>query len=574
MIRSNAIPVKIRNIVLAFSCIGIAGSCAALIPQVRYALIAAGEIILRKILHKTLNRDAWNLQLQILSIAGFLVSGLGLLCVSSKFPASRLPSGKKALYGIEIALTAFFLLETLILAAVNQSVWVDEAYSLAPVRLPWRELIRIQSADVHPPFYALVLKLWANLFGDNIFAMKTVSVLPALLTLLCVTRFLNQEFSRKSAVVFLLCSIASESIIHFSVEIRMYAWAFFFVTMTAISAWYIITSGKTRWYAAFLLFAEGAAYTHIYAGLTAGIAYLLLFCYVLKRDRKKLVKTLILAPLAVILYLPWLSIVIGSFTRAANDFWIQPITLRSIAEYAAFVFRAGNLFLTLVFFLLFLAVFVFFLKKIKTEKDWFAFASLSCIIILAGVGIAVSLAIRPLLVARYLFPAYGLVWLFFAIVCGSIHKRALVFVCGVLIVLGSATFSISLYKERKENSDFTRFYQYLKTEIRPQDIFIFIPKEVPHLPAITAYLFPGHTQAHEIKKSGFGDFSDLFRKAVDTTVVEYADLSSGEFQGRSAWIIALEKQDASASAVVSTESGAKFLGDFGWGFYRFKLYKK
>jgi hypothetical protein len=427
-------------------------------------------------------------------------------------------------------------------------------------------------------FYFLILKFAASVFGENIFAMKMVSVLPTLLTLICVARFLNKECSRKSACFFLLCCIASEPVIHYSVEIRMYSWAFFFVTMTALSAWYIITGGKTRWYAAFLLFAEGAAYTHIYAGLAAGIGYVLLLGYVLKRDRKKLLKTLILAPLAVLFYLPWLFVIHASITRAANDFWIPPLTFKTNAGYVRFIFSAGNALMALVFFLLFLAVLVFFLKKAKTKKEWFAFALLSCIIILAGLGIAVSLAVRPLMVDRYLFPACGLVWFFFAVVCGSIqNRRAVVFVCGVLLVLGATTFSISLYRERKENSGFTRFYSYLKAEIQPRDIFIFPPEESDHLPGISAYLFPGHAQVYEVRSFGLKpDFWAMF----DRTLVDYKDFTgSRRFQGQRAWIIVSEKDflGEPAGFAVPFESAysgsAEFRGDFGWNNYRFKLYR-
>ncbi|MHC6202536.1 hypothetical protein ACYULU_04990 [Breznakiellaceae bacterium SP9] len=140
--------------------------------------------------------------------------------------------------------------------------------------------------------------------------------------------------------------------------------------MTAVSAWYIITKGNTRWYAAFLLCAEGAAYTHIYAGITVGISYLLLLCYVLKWDRKKMPKTFILAPLAIVFYLPWLFIAINSFIRASKGFWIPPLNDWTIVNYVLFIFNTDNAIMTLVFLLLFFILFLCVLKPKRNSSLW------------------------------------------------------------------------------------------------------------------------------------------------------------------------------------------------------------
>ena len=104
--------------------------------------------------------------------------------------------------------------------------------------------------------------------------MKMVSVFPAILMVIFVYFFLKKEFSDKAALVFILSCIASESITRYAIEIRMYSWALFFVTMTAVSAWYFIKNGKSRWWTALLLCALGAAYTHNFAMIAAFILYL------------------------------------------------------------------------------------------------------------------------------------------------------------------------------------------------------------------------------------------------------------------------------------------------------------
>ncbi|MHC6202230.1 glycosyltransferase family 39 protein [Breznakiellaceae bacterium SP9] len=219
MVNSNEnndiISARVRKLLLIISCIGIAGCLVVLIPQVRSAIISFGE---SAIVHRILrNREKWNWLLQYISIAGLLVSGGALILLGTflKYPASQIPNKKKVLYytSIEIYLIGLFFLLVLVLAASSQAVWLDETYSLAPTRHSWKDLIRIQNTDVHPPLYFLILKLCADVFGENIFTMKLVSIVPTILTMVFVTLFLNKEFSHKTAVLFLLCFFASESII-------------------------------------------------------------------------------------------------------------------------------------------------------------------------------------------------------------------------------------------------------------------------------------------------------------------------------------------------------------------------
>jgi hypothetical protein len=102
--------------------------------------------------------------------------------------------------------------------------------------------------------------------------MKMVSVFPTILMVIFASLFLKKEFSDKTAIIFLLSCIASQSIAHYSIEIRMYSWALFFITMMAVSAWYFLKSGKIRWWMAMLFCTVSAAYTHYFALLLPVLA--------------------------------------------------------------------------------------------------------------------------------------------------------------------------------------------------------------------------------------------------------------------------------------------------------------
>jgi hypothetical protein len=394
--------------------------------------------------------------------------------------------------------------------------------------------------------------------------------------MLVTARVLGKEVSPRAAVLFLLCFIASESVVHYSIEIRMYSWALCFITLAALCGWYIVKTGNTLWWALFILCAEAAAYTHYYAAAIAVIGYALLLCYILKYDRKNVMKALVSALAGAAAYLPWLPTAVNSFTRASGDFWIPPLTISDVVSYGSTVFQSGNRIAALCFFGLFFLVFCLFVaKKNKTRRDGFAFGGLCCILALALAGILIAVFIRPLFVARYLFPGYGLVWLFFAIEGAAIkRKEVFALMCAGLLALGIVTLSSSIYTERKEHQDFMGFYTYMSEQIQPGDMFIFPPQEV-HMVGVSAALFSGHPYAYETGKAGVS-FEEMCWSLFGNTRIDYEALSDAErFQREGAWLIVSEQDGDGRPSdfVLPPGAQARWRGLFGWGSYAFNLYR-
>src|SRR5688572_15792167 len=67
-----------------------------------------------------------------------------------------------------------------------RSIWFDESFSWRLVQFPWSEVISRTAADAHPPLYYLVLKTWANVFGNSLFALRSLSVALAGISLALV----------------------------------------------------------------------------------------------------------------------------------------------------------------------------------------------------------------------------------------------------------------------------------------------------------------------------------------------------------------------------------------------------
>ena len=227
---------------------------------------------------------------------------------------------------------------------------------------------------------------------------------------------------------------------------------------------------------------------------------------------------------------------IKQFTWVSGNYWIGPITLLTIGEYLFTVFSAGNAPLSLVLVTLFCIVFVLFLlRRDKTFNDYFFFCSLCCMIALVVFGIAISMTIRPLFVSRYLVPACGLVWLFFAYECGKIkynHFTALVLV--LLFCFNIIAFINTVSVEYQEDKDFDKFYTYVSSRIEQDDIIVFMPPdESVNMIGIMAYLFPGHIQAITDKINAVAE-NDIFER----TVISYQE--SKRMRNHRKWLLITE----------------------------------
>ncbi|HWC16958.1 MAG TPA: glycosyltransferase family 39 protein [Terriglobales bacterium] len=105
------------------------------------------------------------------------------------------------------------------------SLWYDEVFSVTVARSSWREAFRQILIDrVHPPFFYFALKLWINVAGQSMVAIRLFSVLCSVLTLVPVWNCFRQaSLSAPIRVVLLFAIACNPFLIFYSQEVRMYA---------------------------------------------------------------------------------------------------------------------------------------------------------------------------------------------------------------------------------------------------------------------------------------------------------------------------------------------------------------
>ena len=56
------------------------------------------------------------------------------------------------------------------------SLWHDEAFSALLIKYSWSEMMYRIGLDVHPPMYYIFLRIWTDVFGHSLFALRGMSV--------------------------------------------------------------------------------------------------------------------------------------------------------------------------------------------------------------------------------------------------------------------------------------------------------------------------------------------------------------------------------------------------------------
>ena len=157
-------------------------------------------------------------------------------------------------------------------------------------------MISTTAENVHPPLYYIILKIFCKIFNplDNLsFVLlgKVVSLLPVALLLAFSFTKIKKEFGILTAGIFSFSLVSSLGVMTYATVIRMYSWGLFFITIQLAFVYDIIHRKDTR--LAWIIFTIAsicATYTHYFAAIASIIIYLVLFAYLLHKNKKELKK--------------------------------------------------------------------------------------------------------------------------------------------------------------------------------------------------------------------------------------------------------------------------------------------
>lgn len=320
----------------------------------------------------------------------------------------------------------------------NDNVWLDEAFTASLIRTDMAGVLARSAEDTLPPFYNILLKLMTDVWGYHVQVMKITSILPMVLTMLLGASTVRKRFGNTASYFFIICMFTMPYLLFYGVEIRMYSWGFFFATGSAIYAYEVIRSNSFKNWFLFTLLSVGAGYTHHFAFVTVGFVYLFLLFYDILLDRKNLRRWFLCLGATIVLYIPCLITTIRQFQSVSGYFSMPEITLSVFIKYMRYPYTVGNSFVSIALAALMIFLLIRFVyRKDRTLDDWFA---ICCFATYYGVlifGTVISkLMTANIFVDRYLFFAFGAIWLFFAVSASSLHHNYRVAITAFLILAG------------------------------------------------------------------------------------------------------------------------------------------
>ena len=232
-----------------------------------------------------------------------------------------------------------------------ESLWGDEAHSVVVSLSDIPSLIAKSTAGSHLPLYFIILHFWINLFGISEVAIRALSAIFGVLSILATYGIGCLLFNRKVGLIgSFLCAISFYHI-QYSQEARPYA-LLLFLSLLSFLFFIQILKRDNKWnYLGYLLASILLVYNHVFGLLVIAVqvSFLLLFWAKYSPQRLKLIA---IQAAAVIALLPGVVIIshraVGMVTKG---FWVPEPTLSSMLI-TVFYFAGRRWEILLIFFCL------------------------------------------------------------------------------------------------------------------------------------------------------------------------------------------------------------------------------
>ena len=184
-------------------------------------------------------------------------------------------------------LPIIFLGLILRLISLNQSFWLDEAITAKVANFSFPEILTFLKGDFNPPLYYLIIKFWADIFGNSEISLRIPSVIFSLLSVFLLF-LLAVDLSKNKAKIAALFLATSPLHIYYSQEARAYSLACFLSLLTLFLFQKSLKNSK--FWPLFSVSLVAMAFSHYQTILLLPVFPLFLG---INKDKKNLIKTLI-----------------------------------------------------------------------------------------------------------------------------------------------------------------------------------------------------------------------------------------------------------------------------------------
>jgi hypothetical protein len=370
----------------------------------------------------------------------------------------------------------------------NNNLWLDEAFSASIIRCDFPEMISRTAGDTLPPFYNVAAWCFTRIFGYSSVTLKLFSVLPMVLLMLVSAIFLTKVRSSGTACIYILLITAMPYMLNHGVEIRMYSWALFFASASAVFA-LCLMKGLPYSTPLLMICTVLGAYTHQYTLITEVYIWLMLLLFFVKK--KQVLTWVKLAVLCIALYIPCGVLTIFQLGKATSYFSAAGASVSNFLQSLRYPFVTHYTILSALLLLAVAALFGTAVAKRDYTAAWFMAVFVLEIFMSYGVMVLTG---STFFSSRYLMPAIGIMWLGAAIAIQDIPlDRMPAFAKGIAMAAGAGLLLVTFItgygrQYAEEYKDTSAFEQFIDTTDADDGYVIY--EDFPEIQVCLMYYAP------------------------------------------------------------------------------------
>ena len=380
-----------------------------------------------------------------------------------------------------ILLSALFVR---LIGIASRPIWYDEAFAVLFSEKGLGQMLYgtlaptgTGSADIHPLGYYTLLWSWMKVFGESLVAVRLLSILAGVVSVGLVYLIAIELFDSKTAKTSALLVALAPFQIHYSQEIRMYAFLALWLLLATYAYLRGSASGNWRWWTLFGIAVALAQYTH---NLAAFFLIPLVITPILKRDWKTVRSVFLSGCLAILIYLPWLIQLPAQLAKIDQAYWVtKPGIDRLFTLLLVFTTNTPlpNGWVMPALILAILTVVIALMQTIRTKKGntlkanglWALYLSFAPPILLF-----IFSQWKPVYIERALLPSgvFFCIWLAWTIHHTGLPKAGR----GFMLAMIAITFTMGIYQHVTYRGfpygPFDEINAHLKQQMQPGDLIL------------------------------------------------------------------------------------------------------
>jgi hypothetical protein len=337
------------------------------------------------------------------------------------------------------------------------SIWWDEGISLSLARGTWGALLVNRAANLHPPLYFILLKLWTRLTGDSVFAARAFSLLSGLPVVALAYHIAQRNWDRTTGLVTAGLVAAAAVFVTYAQEVRTYALLPMMTLLMLALADRLERRPEGRRLWAALAIVEAASFLLHYLSVITILYINLRLIAKMWPQRRSMWRVWLFSQMtALTLILPWLGLVLGYRDDVSSQFTLgsspslDPLPLPGVIRLAWTFLMTGHDRARFVEPLPTLAgalgiglalVAVWLIVRRSGERRALTWSTFDWLLpITASTALW---ALRPLSHPRYTLLWAGALWVWMGIVLGQLlsAKKSVSRVVGAAGLMGALTLS-------------------------------------------------------------------------------------------------------------------------------------